>query len=122
MAMNLTIPGILTVNGSDYAERFPVKEVIPKNRFVTLNGESIKLANKSDSYILGVTADKPGVIGDMEVSGIEVGLLGKLWVDHDGTAKVNGYVKCGDNGIATASETGYRVMAVVGEKCRILVK
>lgn len=34
-----------------------------------------------------------------------IGLLGKLYVNDDGTCKVNGYAKVGRNGIATASES-----------------
>ena len=39
-----------------------------------------------------------------------VGMLGVLSVYDDGTCKVNGYCKCADGGIATVSETGYRVI------------
>lgn len=39
-----------------------------------------------------------------------VGMLGVLSVYDDGTCKVNGYSKCADGGIATASENGYKVI------------
>jgi hypothetical protein len=39
-----------------------------------------------------------------------VGMLGVLAVRDDGTCQVNGYCKVADGGIATASETGYRVI------------
>lgn len=39
-----------------------------------------------------------------------VGMLGKLLVRDDGTCQVNGYCKPNDEGIATASEQGYKVM------------
>lgn len=39
-----------------------------------------------------------------------VGMIGVVPVRDDGTCQVNGYCKCGPNGIATASETGYRVI------------
>ena len=39
-----------------------------------------------------------------------VGLIGKLIVNDDGTCEVNGYCKPTNGGIATKSETGYRVM------------
>ena len=39
-----------------------------------------------------------------------VGMLGVLSVYDDGTCKVNGFCKCSDSGIATASESGYRVI------------
>lgn len=44
-----------------------------------------------------------------------VGMLGQLLVRDDGTCKENGYCKCGNGGIATASETGYRVLARVSD-------
>lgn len=120
---NLTVSGIITVNGSDYAERFETDDDIPMNRFVTLDGEKARLAQADDGYILGVTSDSPSVIGDKDIEGgIEVGLLGKLWVEHDGSAQVNGFVVSGNNGIATAADRGYRVMAVDGDRCRVLVK
>lgn len=39
-----------------------------------------------------------------------IGMMGKLLVRDDGTAVVNGLVMPNDNGIATASDNGYRVM------------
>jgi hypothetical protein len=121
---NLEVEGIVTVNGSDYAEKFEEAEDCPVCRFVTLDGEKIRLAQPEDDYILGVTSEAPAIVGDMSNDGKPVGLIGKLWVEHDGTAKVNGYVTCGDDGIATESEQYlcYRVMAVDGNRCKILVK
>ena len=52
-----------------------------------------------------------------------VGLVGKLVVRDDGSCQVNGYCKPSEGGIATASETGYRVMARVADGyIKILVK
>lgn len=45
-----------------------------------------------------------------------VGMIGKLLVRDDGTCEVNGYCSPSDGGIATKSETGYRVMKRVSEK------
>ena len=39
-----------------------------------------------------------------------IGLLGKLIVVDDGTCQINGYCKVSNNGIATKSENGYRVI------------
>ena len=39
-----------------------------------------------------------------------IGMLGILSVRDDGTCKVNGFCKVADGGIATASDTGYRVV------------
>lgn len=44
-----------------------------------------------------------------------VGMVGVLFVRDDGTCKVNGFCKVADSGIATASETGYRVIKRVNE-------
>ena len=122
---NLTVSGIITVNGSDYAEKFESIEDCPVGRFVTLDGERIRLAQPGDDYILGVTSENPAIVGDKNNPGTPVGLVGKLWVEHDGTAEVNGYVCCGKDGIATMElhrQCVYRVMAVDGNRCKILVK
>lgn len=44
-----------------------------------------------------------------------VGMLGVLAVYDDGTCQVNGYCSCNDAGIATSSNSGYRVIARVKE-------
>lgn len=46
-----------------------------------------------------------------------VGLVGKLVVEDDGTATVNGFVKAGSDGIATKTEdrNGYRVMKRIND-------
>lgn len=44
-----------------------------------------------------------------------VGMLGVLAVRDDGTCQVNGYCNVSDEGIATASDTGWRVIARVTE-------
>lgn len=52
-----------------------------------------------------------------------VGLVGKLIVVDDGSCKVNGYCYADNNGIATASDKGYRVMARIDEShIKILLK
>lgn len=52
-----------------------------------------------------------------------IGMMGKLLVRDDGTSKVNGYCKPNDQGIATSSTVGYRVMERVNENIiRVLVK
>ena len=175
--------GTITAStAADYAEFF---EWSDKNsfgedrigRFVTLEGNKIKIANKEDEYILGIISGMPCILGNgdcdawngmylrddfgriiMESSPkmIEkedgefqevfdsngdpvyegkrpvlnpdydpskeyisrserpewsaVGMLGVLAVYDDGSCKVNGYCKCGENGIATSSSVGYRVV------------
>jgi hypothetical protein len=52
-----------------------------------------------------------------------IGMMGKLFVRDDGTCIVDGYCKSNDNGIATSSESGYRVMKRVSENIvQILIK
>ena len=52
-----------------------------------------------------------------------IGLLGKLVVVDDGSCEVNGYCVCGENGIATKSNIGYKVMNRIDEKhIKILLK
>lgn len=41
---------------------------------------------------------------------VTVGLLGQLLVTDDGSCSINGYCLPNDEGIATYSETGYRVL------------
>ena len=61
----------LTYNssGADYAEMFEWKDGNKKNedrigKFVTLDGDKIKLATDQDDYILGVVSGNPSIIGD----------------------------------------------------------
>lgn len=52
-----------------------------------------------------------------------VGMMGKLVVCDDGTCEINSYCLPGENGVATKSEAGYRVMARLDEShIRILIK
>lgn len=45
----------------------------------------------------------------------KVGLLGQLVVQDDGTCKVNGYCTASVNGVATKSDSGYRVIKRIDE-------
>lgn len=52
-----------------------------------------------------------------------VGIVGKLLVRDDGTCEVNGFCSSNDEGIATKSDTGYRVMERVSKNIvRVFVK
>lgn len=52
-----------------------------------------------------------------------VGMIGKLIVIDDGSCEVNGYCKATTNGIATKSDTGYRVIARIdGNHIKIVMK
>lgn len=70
-----------------------------------------------DSYVLNpdYDQDKPYVPRAERKEWAAVGMLGVLLVRDDGTCQVNGYCKVADGGIATASETGWRVIARVNE-------
>lgn len=62
--------GAYNSTGADYAEMFEWKDGNPVNedrcgRFVTLEGEYIRLAQPSDDFILGVVSGAPSVIGDV---------------------------------------------------------
>lgn len=119
---NVVCNNPIMIQGADYAEKFKTLENIPLYRFVTLDGEYAKLAQRND-YVLGVTSNTPGILGNILVDeGIAVGLVGQLWVEQDGTAEVNNFVISGDLGIATKAAAGYRVMAVNGSKCKILFR
>ena len=50
-----------------------------------------------------------------------IGMLGQLIVDDDGTCEVNGYCQCNLNGIATKSETGYRVLKRIDESTILIL-
>lgn len=70
-----------------------------------------------DSYVLnpGYDPDKPYVPRAERKEWAAVGMLGVLLVRDDGTCQVNGYCKVADGGIATVSETGWRVIARMNE-------
>ena len=56
-------------SGADYAEYFEWEDNNTNNedrvgRFVTLNGDKIKLASNEDNFILGIISGDPSIIGD----------------------------------------------------------
>ncbi len=70
-----------------------------------------------DVYVLNpdFDPDRPYTPRSERPEWAAVGMLGVLLVRDDGTCQVNGYCKVADGGIATASETGWRVIARVNE-------
>lgn len=44
-----------------------------------------------------------------------IGMIGVLAVYDDGTCQINGFCSCGKDGVATTSETGYRVIERVND-------
>lgn len=62
--------GAWNASGADYAEMFEWVDGNPDNedrvgRFVTLDGEKIRIATDEDNYILGVVSGSPSVVGDV---------------------------------------------------------
>lgn len=62
--------GSYNSSGADYAELFEWSDGNPGNidragRFVTLEGEHIRLAGPGDGYILGIVSGAPSVVGDV---------------------------------------------------------
>lgn len=62
--------GAFNTSGADYAELFEWADGNPGNidragRFVTLEGENIRLAGPGDGYILGIVSGAPSVVGDV---------------------------------------------------------
>lgn len=62
--------GAFNSSGADYAELFEWADGNPESvdragRFVTLEGENIRLAGPGDGYILGIVSGAPSVVGDV---------------------------------------------------------
>ncbi len=62
--------GSYNASGADYAELFQWEDGNPEGedragRFVTLEGEKIRLAEPGDDYILGIVSGNPSVVGDV---------------------------------------------------------
>lgn len=88
------------------------------------NGKVIP-AHKESRWVLNPEYDssKQYVSRDKRKEWSAIGMLGKLVVIDDGTCQVNGYCKVSDNGTATASDTGYRVISRLDENhIKILCK
>lgn len=61
--------GAYSSSGADYAEMFEWKDANPTDedrvgRFVTFDGDKIRLANANDTYILGIISGAPTIVGD----------------------------------------------------------
>ncbi len=70
-----------------------------------------------DSYVLDpdYNPDEPYITREERPEWATVGMVGALKVRDDGTCKVNGYCRPNNDGIATISQTGYRVIKRVTE-------
>lgn len=76
-----------------------------------------EIEEEVDSYVLNpdYDPDRPYTPRSERKEWAAVGMLGVLLVRDDGTCQVNSYCKVADGGIATAAETGWRVIARVNE-------
>ena len=177
-----------SAQGADFAEYFEwadgnLDSEDRRGKFVTLDGDKIKLANDGD-YVLGIVTGSGAFIGngqsenwhgkylqdiygDFVTEEIEipestdestgevvpahtvkrfalnpeydpnseyvsrefrkewspVGMLGQIVLTDDGTCAVNSYCKPSENGVGTASDSGYRVLKRLDEShVKVLVK
>ncbi len=76
-----------------------------------------EIEEEVDSYVLNpdYDPDRPYAPRSERPEWAAVGMLGVLLVRDDGTCQVNSYCKTTDSGVATASETGWRVIARMNE-------
>lgn len=70
-----------------------------------------------DNYVLdpNYNPNEPYITREERPEWVTVGMLGALKVRDDGTCKVNGYCQPTNDGIATMSQTGYRVIKRITE-------
>ena len=107
-----------SVIGAAYTEEWHGKYVTDVFGARVLENGTYKLSEefddtKDDNYVSRLKRSEWGIVG----------LVGKLVVIDDGTCEVNGYCYPSENGIATASETGYKVMSRIDEShIKVLVK
>lgn len=93
------------------------------------NGKIKVLAHTEKQWVLssGFNSDldekeTPYIPRDKRKEWSPVGMMGKLITVDDGTCRVNGFCAAGVDGVATKSETGYRVMKRLDERhIKILV-
>jgi hypothetical protein len=125
------VPTIIGDSQSEIWGDMYLKDVFGEKLFETIEVEETK---DEDGNIIPAHTEKRWILNPDYDSSLKyenrenrkewsaVGLMGKLVVIDDGTCQVNGYCKPNENGIATASETGYRVMKRLDENhVRILL-
>ncbi|MCL2106380.1 MAG: hypothetical protein FWH26_04875 [Oscillospiraceae bacterium] len=71
---SMSLAGTSYADGADYAEMFEWQDGNPRGedrtgRFVTLEGEYIRLASAKDDYILGVVSAAPALAGNAQGCG-----------------------------------------------------
>ena len=114
--------GSLYSGGADYSEKF--EGDVEYNRFITFQECSCKIcmAKKCDNYVIGISSKKPMAVGDSELNGKPIGLLGKLFVEkaQNQDIKVGDFVTWDDEGKAIKADKGYRVIEVRKYVVRVL--
>lgn len=92
-------------------ENETVEEVDPKT------GEIIQKEISVETYMVnpGYDPNKSYIPRSDRPEWDAVGMFGVLVVRDDGSCQINGYCSCGAEGIATASDTGYRVIGRINE-------
>lgn len=84
-----------------------------------VNNELIEVPKVRQDYVPILNPDwdnsEPYVPREKRKEWSPIGIIGKLLVRDDGSCKVNGYCKPNEDGIATISENGYRVMERINE-------
>jgi hypothetical protein len=126
------VPTIIGDSQSEIWGDMYLKDVFGEKLFETIEVEETK---DEDGEVIPAHTEKRWILNPKYDSSLKyenrgnrkewsaVGLMGKLVVIDDGTCQVNGYCRPNENGIATASETGYRVMKRLDENhVRILLK
>ena len=113
----------------DIPEKIETHEVEEKDektgKTVIKTVERVVPAHKETRYVLNTDYDpeQEYISREFRKEWSPVGFHGQLVVLDDGTCEVNGYCKSGNEGIATKSDIGYRVMRRLDDThVKILVK
>ena len=101
----------------DFGRYIEEEELVERELPDPETGESVKSMEKVIRWKENPEYDntKDYIPRDRRSEWAAIGMLGVLNVYDDGSCKVNGYCQCGLNGIATPSDTGYRVIRRVAE-------
>jgi hypothetical protein len=107
--------------GSFIVEEFEYEEEEPVEIFNEETGETTVEINKITKVGTrykenpDYDPDRPYIQRDERPEWSAVGMMGVLSVRDDGSCQVNGYCKVAEGGIATASESGYRVISRIND-------
>jgi len=100
-------PSSFNASGADFAELFAnvFGEPIPMRRIVTRDARGVRLASEG-SRVLGVTSERPGVLGNSPDNGnwqrpdewVTVGLLGQVLVEVETPCLPGDFLRAGNDG------------------------